>query len=186
MLNVNGHEVLLDNILYVLDSNANLILVKALANDGAHVTFDSEHITLELSDGITIISDLNPCTRHYEIPQPQHEALVAYPDNGLSELPKTSDNETKAKRRDFTPDFMHERCGHPGRNKSKLIEKLYKVKLLNCKCQDCVVGKLAKAQMGRGSGICAKSPLELVHVNLAMHWSTKTKVTCLLVAIDDS
>ncbi|KAJ1024518.1 hypothetical protein NDA13_004449 [Ustilago tritici] len=54
------------------------------------------------------------------------------------------------------------------------------------KCQDCVVGKSTKAQMGRSSGARARDPLELVHINLAMHWSTKTEVTCLLVAIDNA
>lgn len=40
--------------------------------------------------------------------------------------------------------------------------------------------------MGRGSSICAKEPLDLVHVDLDTHWSTKTEVTCLLVAIDNT
>ncbi|KAJ1583933.1 hypothetical protein NDA11_000432 [Ustilago hordei] len=186
MLNVNGHEVLLDNILYVPDLDTNLILVKALANNGACVTFDSKHVILELQDGMTITSDLNSHTRHYEISQPQQEAMLTYPDNGLSGLPKTFDDETKAERHKFTPGFMHERCSHLGRNKLKLIEKLYKIKLPSCKCQDCIIGKSTKAQMGRGSGAHAKEPLDLVHVDLAMHWSTKTEVTCLLVAIDDA
>ncbi|SPC66979.1 uncharacterized protein UHOD_11449 [Ustilago sp. UG-2017b] len=186
MLNVNSHEVLLNNILYVPDSNANLILVKALANDGARVTFDSKHVTLELPDSMTITSGLNPRTRHYEIPQSQHEAMIAHPDDGLSGLPEAFDDETKAKKRKFTPGFMDERCGHPGWNKSKIIEKLYKIELPSCECQDCIVGKSTKAQMGRGSGICAKEPLDLVHVDLATHWSTKTKVTCLLVTIDNT
>ncbi|SPC66616.1 uncharacterized protein UHOD_12358 [Ustilago sp. UG-2017b] len=76
MLNVNGREVPLNNILYVPDSNANLILVKALTNDGACVAFDSEHATLELSDSTIVTSDLNPRTRHYEIPRLKHEALI--------------------------------------------------------------------------------------------------------------
>ncbi|KAJ1042856.1 hypothetical protein NDA10_000805 [Ustilago hordei] len=51
---------------------------------------------------------------------------------------------------------------------------------------DCVVSKSTKAQMGHGSGTHAKDPLELIHIDLAMHWSMKTEVTCLLVTIDDA
>ena len=40
--------------------------------------------------------------------------------------------------------------------------------------------------MGCSSGTHAKDPLELVHVDLAMHWLMKTEVTCLLIAIDDA
>ncbi|SAM81981.1 uncharacterized protein UBRO_20030 [Ustilago bromivora] len=186
MLNVNGHEVPLNNVLYVPDSNANLISVKALTSDGACVIFDSEHVMLELPDGTMVTSNLNTCTRHYEIPKPRHEALMVHPDDGLSELPKMFDNAAKAEKHIFTLNFMHEQCSHPGRNKSRIIEKLYKVKLPDCECQDCIAGKLTKAQMGKGSSICTKDLLELVHIDLTTHLLTKTEFTCLLVAIDDA
>ncbi|KAJ1597644.1 hypothetical protein NDA14_006965 [Ustilago hordei] len=128
MLNVASHKVLLDNILYVPDSNANLISVKALTNNGAHVTFDSKYVTFELSANETVIGKLNLQTRHYKISQSQHEALVIGPDEGLTDLPECFDNEAKTSR----------------------------------------------------------YPLELVHVDLAMHWLMKTEVTCLLIAIDDA
>ncbi|KAJ1038018.1 hypothetical protein NDA10_000757 [Ustilago hordei] len=186
MLNVDGHEVLLDNILYVPDSNANLILVKALTNNGACVLFDSKYVTFELLANKMVISKLNLQTRHYEIPQSQHEALVISPNEGLTNLPECLDNEAKMSRCEFTLDFMHEQCDHLGQNKTWLIEKIDKVKLMDGKCQDCVVSKLTKAQMGHGSSTHAKDLLELVHVNLAMHWSMKTEAMCLLVTIDDA
>ncbi|SOV08280.1 uncharacterized protein UDID_17338 [Ustilago sp. UG-2017a] len=150
MLNMNSHEVPLNNVLYVPDSNANLISVKALMNDGAHVIFDSECVTLEFSDGTMVTSNLNPHTRHYEILKPRHEALMVHPNDGLSELPKMFDDEAKAEKCTFTLNFMHKRCSHPGRNKSRIIKKLYKVKLPDCKCQDCIARKSTKAQMGKG------------------------------------
>ncbi|SAM85300.1 uncharacterized protein UBRO_20893 [Ustilago bromivora] len=142
MLNVNGHEVPLNNILYVPDANANLISVKALMNDGAY--------------------------------------------DGLSKLPETFNDEAKAAKHSFTPNFMHKQCGHPGRNKVRIIEKLYKVKLPSNECQDCVVKKSTKARMSKSNSTCARHLLELVHVNLTTHLSTKTEFTCLLVAVDDT
>ncbi|SOV02232.1 uncharacterized protein UDID_19151 [Ustilago sp. UG-2017a] len=40
--------------------------------------------------------------------------------------------------------------------------------------------------MGRGSGECAKLPLELLHVDLATHFLTRMEYSCLLVAVDDA
>ncbi|KAJ1601823.1 hypothetical protein NDA14_006864 [Ustilago hordei] len=133
-----------------------------------------------------VVSKLNPQARHYEIPQSWHEALVIGPNDGLLDLPECFDNDAKASKHEFTPDFMHKQCGHPGQNKTRLIEKIYKVKIMDGECQDCVVGKSTKAQMGCRSGTHAKDPLELIHIDLAMHWSMKTEVTCLLVAIDNT
>ncbi|CCF53498.1 hypothetical protein NDA11_001822 [Ustilago hordei] len=133
-----------------------------------------------------VVSKLNPQARHYEIPQSWHEALVIGPNDGLLDLPECFDNDAKASKHEFTPDFMHKQCGHPGQNKTRLIEKIYKVKIMDGESQDCVVGKSTKAQMGCRSGTHAKDPLELIHIDLAMHWSMKTEVTCLLVAIDNT
>ncbi|KAJ1576459.1 hypothetical protein NDA12_005322 [Ustilago hordei] len=141
---------------------------------------------LELPGGTTVISNLNPQMRHYKFPEHKYETLVACTDEQLSELPEMFDNETKATRCPFTPQFMHEQCCHLGWNKVKIIEKLYHIKLPSDECQDCIVGKSTKARMSKSSGVYAKHPLELIHVDLTTHLSTKTEFTCLLVAIDDT
>lgn len=43
-----------------------------------------------------------------------------------------------------------------------------------------------KAQMGQSSGKHAKLTLELVHIDLATHFSTKTEFPYLPVAVDDT
>ena len=86
----------------------------------------------------------------------------------------------------FTRDFIHKQCGHPGRNKSRMIENMYNIKIRPYECQDCMASKSKKTQMGQGSGECAKHPLELIHVDLATHFLTKTKFTSILVAVDDT
>ncbi|CCF51333.1 uncharacterized protein UHO2_04151 [Ustilago hordei] len=180
MLNVNSHEVPLNNVLHVPDANANLILVKALMNNGAHVIFDNQHATLALPDGTIVISDLNPQTRYYEFPELKHKALVVCTDERLSGLPEMFDDEAKAAKHSFTPDFMHKQCSHPGWNKARIIEKLYNIKLPGNECQDCVVRKSFKARMSKSNNACTKHLLELIHINLTTHLSTKTEFTCLL------
>ncbi|KAJ1601963.1 hypothetical protein NDA14_000197 [Ustilago hordei] len=78
------------------------------------------------------------------------------------------------------------KCCHLGWNKVRVIEKLYHVKLPSDECQDCIVGKSTKTRMSKSSGACAKHPLELVHIDLTTHLSTKTEFTCLLVTVDDA
>ncbi|UTT93870.1 hypothetical protein NDA17_001662 [Ustilago hordei] len=145
VINVEGHVVHLTDILYVPDANTNLISVWALANNGIHVTFESDKAHLEWPDS-------------YNHP----------------------------KRCIFSHNFIHEWCGHPGRDKTRMIEKLYKLKIKPDDCQVCAAGKSMKAQMGQSSRECAKSLMELIHVDLAMHFSMMMEFTCLLVAIDDA
>ncbi|SAM85557.1 uncharacterized protein UBRO_20001 [Ustilago bromivora] len=67
-----------------------------------------------------------------------------------------------------------------------MIEKAYNIKSKPCECQDCLATKSMKAQMGQGSSERAQLPLELVHIDLATHFSTKMEFTCLLVAMDNT
>ncbi|SYW86231.1 uncharacterized protein UBRO2_05951 [Ustilago bromivora] len=78
------------------------VLCAALSKHQDSMTTQTDHRASDLKSAQANLAD-----RQVKNEEAYCRALVAYPDNGLSELPETFDDEAKAKKHDFTPDFMH-------------------------------------------------------------------------------
>lgn len=120
--------------------------VWALANNGTCVTFNSDRACIEWPDGC-ISGYANPRTRHWEVMPDKSAALTTTIDNKIADLPDRFDPEMDPKPRKFSNNFIHEQCGHPGQDKTWTIEKIYKIKIRPCECQDCIASKSTKAIM---------------------------------------
>ncbi|SAM85908.1 uncharacterized protein UBRO_20068 [Ustilago bromivora] len=163
IISVNGCKVQLNDVLLVLDANVNLIWPNSQQ----------------------LVGHINPHTRHWEGHENDSEAFTTIMNDNVDDLPEQFDPNHKPKMRKFSNDFIHKLCGHPSQDKMRTIEKVYDINSKPHECQDCYAGKSTKARMGNSSNECAVLPLELVHVDLVMHFTMKTEFTCLLVMVDD-
>jgi len=127
-------------------------------------------------------------SRHWEITPDLPQAFQLRLDDPIYGLPETFDTKAPPAPKDSKSDLWHKRLAHPGRNKSRLLQKFYKRDISpqeSLDCHHCIIGKSTRARLGKGSGIRAAMPLDLLHIDLA-DYSNKTEFRYLLVVVDDA
>ncbi|SYW86759.1 uncharacterized protein UHO2_05383 [Ustilago hordei] len=185
-------DVYLQNVLYVKRLNINLLSTNSLTDEGARVTLDPTGGQIHLANGmlLKIAKDREHGLLEFRGDTWQQSAMTTSTPlfEGVDEEFELADRRPKIS----TRQLWHERLGHPGRDKSRVIVDKLKgepVAALDPDtaliCEQCIWSKSTAARMGRGSGETAVGPLDLIHIDLIIDSSHVTEYTCTLVLVDD-
>ena len=188
-LRVGDATIQLLDVLYVPKLNANLLSVQGLIENGARVTFDEFGTFITQNDGTRIEYKKNKKQRGFEV---HGQALALELDEILEDVPTDSQNtgtcqESKAEK---NSKLLHERFGHPGRDKTKQIQEHYlgkdeKLEHDAKDCNACSQGKQTRARMSKSTSERAMAPLELVHIDLMTDYKGHANYHYALIAVDD-
>ncbi|SOV04531.1 uncharacterized protein UDID_17116 [Ustilago sp. UG-2017a] len=185
-------EISLQNVLYVKHLNVNLLSTNSLMDEGARVILDTTGGQIFLTNGMTLKIAKNRKRGLLEFRgdtwQESAMATSAPLFEGVDEEFEHIKNEPKVSKQQL----WHERLGHPGRDKTKVITSKLKDKHTmkldpntTLTCEQCLRSKSTSAWMGKGSGERAVGPLDLIHIDLIIDSSHVTEYTCMLVLVDD-
>ncbi|KAJ1601042.1 hypothetical protein NDA14_006391 [Ustilago hordei] len=108
IVNVDGHKVYLNNVLYVPEASVNLMSVQALTNNSVHVIFIPENAHLKWPNSHEVKGYTNIHMRHWEIHPTKAEALISTIDDEMNDLPEQLNTNDPPKPQSFTRDFIHE------------------------------------------------------------------------------
>ncbi|SYW86587.1 uncharacterized protein UHO2_04084 [Ustilago hordei] len=191
-ISTDYREISLQNVLYVKHLNVNLLSTNSLTDEGARVILDTTGGQIFLTNGMTLKIAKNRERGLLEFRgdtwQESAMATSAPLFEGVDEEFEHIKNEPKVSKQQL----WHERLGHPGRDKAKVITSKLKDKHTmkldpntTLTCEQCIRSKSTSARMGKGSGERAIGPLNLIHINLIIDLSHVTEYTCTLVLVDD-
>ena len=199
-----GHATIqLLDVLYVPKLNTNLLSVQGLIENGAWVIFDEFGTTIKQNDGTQVQYKRNRRKSRFEV---RGQALALELEETLDGV--TEDNQNTGRLDDVPEDnqntgnrdsnskedkdgyLWHERFGHPGRDKTRQIQKHYlgtdeRMEHESKHCSACSQGKQTRARMSTSETRRAEAPLELVHVDLMTDFKGHANYHYALVAVDD-
>ncbi|SOV02022.1 uncharacterized protein UDID_18936 [Ustilago sp. UG-2017a] len=185
-------EVLLHNVLYVHNLNVNLLSTNTLMDEGACVTLDLRGGQIHLANGMLLKIAKNRKRGLLEVRGDTWRQGAMAASTPLFEGVDEEFEPAKQRVKFSTKQLWHERLGHPGRDKLRLIiEKLKGEPVVALDpntaltCEPCMQSKSTVARMGQGSGERATGPLDLIHIDLIIDSSHITEYTCILVLVDD-
>ncbi|SOV04383.1 uncharacterized protein UDID_17076 [Ustilago sp. UG-2017a] len=185
-------DVYLQNVLYVKRLNVNLLSTNSLTDEGARVTLDPTGGQIHLANGmlLKVAKDRERGLLEFRGDTWRQSAMTISTPlfEGVDEEFELANRRPKIS----TKQLWHERLGHPGRDKSRVIvDKLKGEPVIALDpdtaltCEQCIQSKSTVARMGQGSSERAARPLDLIHIDLIIDSSHVTEYTCTLVLVDD-